>query len=102
MPKEVGEKKEIKTIEITLKVKDKATAESLKFYDDKKWTEAKKEIKFTKRTSPKDKSWRLVHDGKKVLMLFESDGETHTAYELFCGDLEDCRKEIEKLKLGEK
>jgi len=40
-----------------------------------------------------------VHDGKTVLMLFESDGETQTAYELFCGTLEECQKEIDRLGL---
>ena len=48
------------------------------------------------------KFWRLVHDGKKVLMLFEAEGETQTVSEMVCGSLEECKKEIDRLKLEEK
>ena len=107
MPKEEAKKGEesksiVKTSEIILKVKDKSTAESLKVYDSKKWSEDKKEIKFIKKISPKENGWRLIHDGEKVLHLFKSDCETHTIYELFYGSLEDCQKEIDKLGLKRK
>jgi len=102
LPKEEAKKEtplSVVAVEVTLKCKDKATAESLKIYDSKKYTEAKKEIKFTKHISPKDKSWRLIHDGTKVLMLFEAEGETHTACELFCGTEKECQEEIKRLNL---
>ena len=34
------------------------------------------------RTTGPVKSWRLVHDGTKVLHLFESEGFTSTIWEL--------------------
>lgn len=92
----------VTAVEVTLKCKDKATAESLKVYDSRKYDEAKKEIKFTKYVSMKDKSWRLVHNGTAVLLLFESDGITYTADKMFCGLLEECEREIEILKLKKK
>ena len=49
--------------------------------------------------SPKGLSWRLVHDGSKVLDLFESEGHTWTKNTLFVGTEEECLKEIENLGL---
>jgi hypothetical protein len=102
LPKEEAKKEtqlSVSSVEVVLRCKDKATAESLKVYDSKKYVEAKKEIAFTKHVSPKDKSFRLVHDGEKVLMFFEAEGETHTAQKMFCGIKEECEKEIDSLGL---
>lgn len=48
----------------------------------------------------KGQSWRLVHDGKKVIALFESEGITGTRNALFEGATKaDCLAEIAKLGL---
>lgn len=45
-------------------------------------------------------SWRLVHDGKRVVTLFESDGYTVSAYTIFESEKEEeCLKEIKRLGL---
>ena len=49
--------------------------------------------------SPSKLCWRLVHDGKAVLNLFESDGITWTKNKLFCGTRDECEKEIDALSL---
>ena len=49
--------------------------------------------------SKNDISWRLVHDGVKVLDFFESQGITGTRNTLFVGTEEECKAEIEKLGL---
>ena len=50
--------------------------------------------------SPSEKSFRLVHDGVKVLALFESEGTTGTINTLFCATTEqECLDEIERLGL---
>ena len=49
--------------------------------------------------SSKEKSWRLVHDGKTVLDLFESEGFTETINTLFTGTETECRNEIARLGL---
>lgn len=100
MPEELkAEAKVITTKPVTLTCKDKASAECLAVYDSKKFSEGKKELTFDVKSCPKDKSWRLVHDGKQVLMLFESDGETHTARELFVGTEKECGDEVKRLGL---
>ena len=50
--------------------------------------------------SPKVQCTRLVHDGKKVIELFESAGVTQTAQTLFCGTAEECAAEIARLSLA--
>ena len=45
------------------------------------------------------KSWRLVHDGNKVLALFESEGITGTINKLFVGTEKESKEEIKRLKL---
>jgi len=88
---------------VTIKTKDKASAESMVVFTEDKFKEDKKELTFEKKHSPKTgKFWRLVHDREKVLMLFEAEGETQTARELFCGTSEECEKEIETLGLKNK
>ena len=56
--------------------------------------------KLTVNVSPAVSCFRLVHDGKKVLSLFESAGSTHTINTLFCGTAEECadyeERELEK------
>ena len=50
--------------------------------------------------SPREKSWRLVHDGKKVIVLFEGEGETWCIHKMFCATTEkECIEEIKKLGL---
>jgi len=103
MPKLDEIKNEVLVSEVTLKVKDKSTAEAMKVYDSKMFSETKRELKFNKKSSPKTGNfWRLIHDGLEVKMLFEAEGETQTAFEMFCGTLEECRKEIEILGLKDK
>lgn len=50
--------------------------------------------------SPPELCWRLVHDGVKVLTLFESTGLTWTRNTLFCATTEkECLSEIARLRL---
>ena len=58
-----------------------------------------KGVDFDCYLSPKDKSWRLVHDGKQVLAYFESSGTTGTTNMLFVGTQAQCEAEIAKLGL---
>ena len=45
-------------------------------------------------------SWRLVHDGNKVIKLFQSKGITSCIYEIFVAKtLEECQTEIYCLNL---
>ena len=54
---------------------------------------------FTAHLSEKKKSWRLVHDGRDTLALFESNGETGTIKTLFVGTQKQCLAEMKRLKL---
>lgn len=46
-------------------------------------------------------SWRLIHDGQKVLDLFESAGFTESPNQIFEGETEaECEAEAERLGLG--
>lgn len=50
--------------------------------------------------SPGETCWRLVHDGVKVIDLFESEGLTWTAHTLFCATTRaECEAEIARLGL---
>jgi len=54
-------------------------------------------------TSPTKKCWRLVHDGAKVIELFETSGQTGTINTLFCStNKEECDAEINRLGLKPK
>ena len=65
------------------------------FYDEKK-----KEFTFKVNKTSREKSWRLVHNGKDVLCLFESDGYTRTIYYLYqAKTIEKCLDEIDRLNL---
>jgi hypothetical protein len=45
-------------------------------------------------------SWRLVHDGTKIISLFESDGITYTTHTIFLATTkEECQTEIYYLNL---
>jgi len=47
-----------------------------------------------------DMSWRLIHDGKKIIDLFESSGITQSMYTIFLADTEaECQTEIYSLNL---
>lgn len=46
-------------------------------------------------------SWRLVHDGSRVIDLFESVGITSTINTLFTGTEAECRAEVKRLGLVE-
>jgi hypothetical protein len=50
-------------------------------------------------TSPRTDCWRLVHDGTKVLALFQSTGITQTINNLFCGTEAECQAKITELHL---
>ncbi len=50
-------------------------------------------------SSPNTQCWRLVHDGKKVMALFESSGVTRTQNTLFCGTEAEVQAEIARLNL---
>jgi hypothetical protein len=50
--------------------------------------------------SPRQACCRLVHDGKNVVALFESEGVTSTKNRLFCGTKEECEAEIARLGLA--
>lgn len=105
MPKEEAKKEtplSVTAVEVTLKCKDKATAESLKVFDSKKYKEAEKELKFVKHVSSEGESWRLIHDGENIIMFFKSNGATHTSQNMFVGTREECEKEIDKLSLKRK
>lgn len=46
------------------------------------------------------KSWRLVHDGTKVLALMETAGFTESVHQIFeATTLAECQAEIERLSL---
>lgn len=54
----------------------------------------------TANKSPSVRCWRLVHDTKKVIALFESEGDTMCIHEMFCATTEkECLDEIARLKL---
>jgi hypothetical protein len=54
----------------------------------------------TANVSPPEKHLRLVHDGVKVLAMFESEGETWTINTLFCAtDEKEIQAEIDRLGL---
>lgn len=45
-------------------------------------------------------SWRLIHDGDKVISLFESSGVTQTMHTIFLAATEEqCQTEIYSLNL---
>lgn len=47
-----------------------------------------------------DMCWRLVHDGSKVINLFESSGITHSMNTIFLANtIEECETEIYSLNL---
>lgn len=47
-----------------------------------------------------DLSWRLVHNGSRVISLFQSSGITHTAHSIFLANTkEECQTEIYALNL---
>ena len=92
----------IKAVDIIIKSKDVTKLQALALYDAAKVTDKgkdkDKELKIKKKSSPKTgKFWRLVHDGTKVLHLFEAEGETITGRTLFCGTREECLNEIDKI-----
>jgi hypothetical protein len=54
----------------------------------------------TVNVSPHVQCWRLIHDGKKVIALFESTGITQTINVLYCATTEqEAQAEITRLKL---
>lgn len=84
--------------------KDPEKLSKLAMYDVSKVADKgkDKELSLTKKSTPKTgKSWRLIYKekSKECLMLFEAEGETVTACDLFCGTHDECLQEIKKLKL---
>ncbi len=55
----------------------------------------------TVNKSGTEQSWRLVHDGDRVIDLFESSGYTETINQLFTGTRDECLAEISRLNLVE-
>lgn len=51
------------------------------------------------KESPAKVDTRLVHDGTKVIALFDSNGFTWTKNVLFCGTSKECDDEITLLAL---
>ena len=52
------------------------------------------------QVSPRQKCWRLAHDGVKVIAKFETSGETWTIGQLFCATEEkEIDEEIKRLGL---
>lgn len=49
--------------------------------------------------SSRELSYRLVHDGERVINFFEADGITSTKFALFTGTKEECDSEISRLGL---
>lgn len=50
--------------------------------------------------APSEFCWRLVHDGAKIIIHFESDGLTRTVSNLFCATTDkEIHDEINRLKL---
>ena len=54
----------------------------------------------TINVSPAVQCTRLVHDGHKVINLFDSAGVTRTVNTLFCGTADECAAEIARLNLA--
>jgi len=64
------------------------------------YSDKEHKVSFTVNSFASDKPcWRLVHDGTRVITLFESAGITETVYTLFVGPRGECMKEIERLNL---
>ncbi len=54
----------------------------------------------TVQESPTETCWRLIHNGAKVIALFESSGLTWTKDNLFCATTkQECLDEIARLKI---
>ena len=63
------------------------------------YDEKEAHIEFNVNVIPPIDCWRLVHDGMKVLNLFEADGKTTSIHTLFAGTYEECIDEINRLGL---
>lgn len=50
-------------------------------------------------TKTSDMCFRLVHDTKKIITYFESEGFTITGNKLFIGTKKECNNEIKRLKI---
>ena len=50
-------------------------------------------------TSTPEKCWRLIHDGKTVIDLFEAEGITSNGNLRFAGTKKECDTEIKRLTL---
>jgi hypothetical protein len=56
--------------------------------------------KVTLQESPRENCWRLIHDGKKVIALWEGEGVTWTGNQLYCASkLEEVEAKIKDLNL---
>ena len=54
------------------------------------------------QVSPRQKCWRLAHDGVQVIAKFETSGETWTIGSLFCATEEkEIDEEVKRLGLKE-
>ncbi len=95
----------IKRVERTMIVKDSVTADALiaskyadaaAVYDD----EEKTLRFFVNETESATFSWRLIHDGKRVIDLMYTKGVTSSIYKIFEADsAQKCLDEIAQLKL---
>ena len=67
---------------------------------DCSYDEAKRLLSFKVNECGPKESWRLVHDGKRVITLFLSDGITSSIYHIFEADTaRKCLDEITRLGL---
>ena len=94
--------KEITSTSFKLTSKDVEKLKAFAMYDVKKLTDKgkgkDKTLTLSKKECPgKGKFWRLGHNGTEVLAMFETEGVTVTASEMFCGTEEECCAEIKKL-----
>ena len=87
---------------ITLKIDDPVKLSVVSLLSTKPTVNSKtSEVTFKVNEVGPKKSWRLVHDGKRVVTLFESDGYTTSAYQIFEAKTEEgCLKEVARIHLA--
>lgn len=85
---------------LVVKCSSKISAEAFPTFKAENYDDKKNELTIDANLSPDKPCWRLVHDGKIVVDMFESGGVTVTAHKLFCGTEEECQKEIDALSLA--
>ena len=90
--------------QFTISVKDKAEADKLEISkietSDAVYDDVKKTLTFSANEVGPKMSWRLIHDGKRVLALMHTKGFTATIHKILEADTPDkCLEEIKRLGL---